>query len=188
MRWKAAVLVVACTATGSVGGARRPGDRRRSVVLVGAGPCRRWGFVTALAPFPVTTGLWLAASDVAGVFRSTDGGRTWTGATRGFENVDHRKVGAVEWDPFNPARAWACAGTARATGSAGAVLRTADAGVTWATVSTSAFCSGGVFSGSGVTDPHPARSAGCSSPTGRSGTGSGSAPSSTVCGDRRTPG
>ena len=155
MRWKAAVLVVACTATGLVAVPAGPG--------AAVAPSYSWeparvdggGFVTALAPSPVTTGLWLAASDVAGVFRSTDGGRTWTGATRGFENVDHRKVGAVEWDPFNPARAWACAGTARATGPAGAVLRTTDAGVTWATVSTSAFCSGGVFSGSGVTDAHP---------------------------------
>ena len=41
------------------------------------------GFVTALAPSPVTTGLWLAARPTwAGVFRSADGGRTWTGRRR----------------------------------------------------------------------------------------------------------
>ena len=155
MRWNAAVLVVACSATSLVAVPASPAAAVASSYSWEPARVDGGGFVTALAPSPVTTGLWLAASDVAGVFRSTDGGRTWSGATRGFESVDHRKVGAVEWDPFNPARAWACAGNARATGSAGAVLRTTDAGVTWATVSTAAFCSGGVFAGSGVTDAHP---------------------------------
>ncbi|HEY8092596.1 MAG TPA: hypothetical protein VID93_02405, partial [Acidimicrobiales bacterium] len=113
------------------------------------------GFVTVLAPSPATKDLWLAGSDVAGIFRSTDGGRTWLGSIKGFEGGDQRKVGAIEWDPFDAKRAWACVGTVRLTGPVGAVVRTTDAGLTWATVSTDALCSGGVFAGSGVADAHP---------------------------------
>ncbi len=155
MRLRTAVLVVAISTSGVAAVPAGPAAAVASSYAWEPARVDGGGFVTALAPSPVTAGLWLAASDVAGVFRSTDGGRTWAGATRGFENVDHRKVGAIAWDPFDPSAAWACAGTVRSNGSAGAILRTTDAGLTWATVSTSAFCTGGVFSGSGVTGPHP---------------------------------
>jgi hypothetical protein len=114
------------------------------------------GFLTVLAPSRVTKNLWLAGSDVAGIFRSVDGGKTWLGATRGFEGTNERKVGAIEWDPFNAKRAWACVGSFRkGLPVGGGVVRTTDAGLTWATISHDVMCSGGVFPDSGITGNHP---------------------------------
>jgi len=149
----AAIVVLALVVGGLVLVARRgrpsPPAYTWSPAAVDGG-----GFVTVLAPSTRRKGLWLAGSDVAGVFRSTDGGVTWTGASRGFEATDQRKVGAIEWDPFHAGRAWACVGTGGDAPSGG-VVRTTDSGVTWTTVSTKVFCSGGPNSLTDVGTDHP---------------------------------
>jgi len=116
--------------------------------------------MTVVAPSPLTKNLWLAGSDVAGVFRSTDGGKTWLGPTKGFEGNTQRKVAAIAWDPFNAKRAWACVGSYLAGVATGAIVRTTDAGLTWTTISTDVACSGGVFSGAGVPVGNHPRSTG----------------------------
>jgi hypothetical protein len=124
------------------------------------------GFMTVVAPSPLTKNLWLAGSDVAGVFRSTDGGKTWLGPTKGFEGTTQRKVAAIAWDPFNAKRAWACVGSyvlnpvTGGKNAIGAIVRTTDAGLTWSTISTDVACSGGVFSGAGVPVGNHPRSTG----------------------------
>ena len=62
------------------------------------------------------------AGDPAGVFRSTDGGATWTNVSGPVVDVD-----ALVVDPTNPDKAWVAAGT----WISARVWRTSDGGATW---------------------------------------------------------
>ena len=83
---------------------------------------------SALVP-GAAAGLWFAGSAGNGVFRTTDGGATWTGPGEAFAGL---LFGWVVVDPAADATLW----YANPWGGGAGVFRSLDAGATWANVST----------------------------------------------------
>lgn len=136
---------------------------RRGVAALTIATCTCWIFscfttqhakaVYDYAPFPTAGGgsvqsvnvsphdpnLVLAAVDVAGVFRSTDGGSTWTQAWSGLKNHFDFAMADVLFDPVDPNIVWAASGktwerTPGTFGHFGGLWRSDDAGQSWVRV------------------------------------------------------
>ncbi len=107
--------------------AAAPGYQWRVVPLDGGGS------IECLALSPHDPGLLLAGSDVGGVQRSTDGGRTWTLANRGLRHDADVAIADLEFHPTEPNLVYAATGKCfgRPTGDWGALLLSADAGRSW---------------------------------------------------------
>ena len=81
------------------------------------------GWVSSIAVHPSDTSrVWvtLSSSSAGRVYRSDDGGSTWTDVTAGLPNLP---VNSVEVDPWNANRAWVALDLG--------VWQTLDAGTTW---------------------------------------------------------
>ena len=109
-----------------------------SAALLGAGPYTAqagvnvWSslgpsgaLVNALVADPATAGTLYAGTLTSGVFKSTDGGATWTIANTGLTNPD---VSALAADPSTPGTLYA--------GTDGGVFKSTDGGRTWGLAST----------------------------------------------------
>jgi photosystem II stability/assembly factor-like uncharacterized protein len=99
-------------------------------------PTAGGGAIMHVAASPHDPNLVLAAGDVSGVFRSTDGGQTWNPAWGGLKNHYDFSVADVLFDPVNPNVAWAASGKTwdQSPGNwthRGNLWRSADAGQTW---------------------------------------------------------
>ena len=139
MRWKAAVLVVACIGHRLGGGARRPGGRRRAGLLVGAGPCRRRGVHDRAGAVP---GDDRALARRLGCGRGLPQHRRRPDVARGDRRLRGRRTSARSAPsrgiPSTRSGPGPASGPCGPRGPVGGVVRTTDAGVTWTTVSTSA--------------------------------------------------
>jgi photosystem II stability/assembly factor-like uncharacterized protein len=83
------------------------------------------GTVTALVADPRASQTVLAGTATAGVFRSTDGGATWTASNQGMGLPGQvTRVNALRLDPLRPERAYAV--------TDGSVFKSADGGRSWA--------------------------------------------------------
>lgn len=86
------------------------------------------GRVVSIAPHPIDANTCYIASASGGVWKTTDGGTTWTPLTDQLSNMNH---GAIAIDPSNPDTIYAGTGE-YTTGSLGdGLFRSTDAGATW---------------------------------------------------------
>lgn len=97
------------------------------------------GRVSALAMQPGNNSVVYAGGAQGGVWKTTNGGGTWTPLTDGECSL---AIGAIEIDPVNPSIIYA--GTGEFTNSSASyygcgVLRSVDAGVTWTQLGASTF-------------------------------------------------
>jgi photosystem II stability/assembly factor-like uncharacterized protein len=86
------------------------------------------GRITSLAIDPGKPAILYAATPVAGVFKSTDGARSWRPTGNGLERVGFASTLAV--DPHNPGTVY-LGGTRVWEGTAGGVFKTTDGGRSW---------------------------------------------------------
>jgi photosystem II stability/assembly factor-like uncharacterized protein len=96
-----------------------------------AGPLNIGGRVTALAVHPSLPQRIFAGAADGGVFRSDDGGGSWTPV---FDEIGNLSIGALAIDPSDPATVYAGTGEANASGDSFAgigLLRSTDAGAHW---------------------------------------------------------
>lgn len=85
------------------------------------------GFQNVVAIDPFDSRMVLAGADVAGVARSTDGGKTWARANRGLGEPAARHVAAILFSPIHRGQVYLAAGK-RGTGG---IWVSGDGGSTW---------------------------------------------------------
>lgn len=116
------------------------------------------GYITGLIQHPVISGIVYARCDVAGVFRSSDGGETWETLNGGLTKAYHHQVQSFTISPHHPEVLFRCSGEVRSRKFYGSVHKSADGGHSWQEV-----CTGMGFYGNGPTrmygeviaaDPH----------------------------------
>ncbi|NOY81070.1 MAG: hypothetical protein GXP31_08705 [Kiritimatiellaeota bacterium] len=95
------------------------------------------GAVMTVEISPHDPNLILAGSDVGGVFRSEDAGRSWRSASRGLDTRGDRAVADFLWDGADPAVVYLAAGECfgRPRGRYGGLWRSSDFGKSWVLVS-----------------------------------------------------
>ena len=89
------------------------------------GPIGGNGMAVAVAPSEPTT--IYAGTNGGGIFKSTDGGATWSAVGGGISSPGDWNVEALVVDPKTPARAYA----AVSSGASGGVFRTTNGGASW---------------------------------------------------------
>jgi photosystem II stability/assembly factor-like uncharacterized protein len=89
------------------------------------------GYITGLIPDPNTPGRIWARCDVAGVFLSEDGGRSFRAMNRGMTASSNHSVESFALSPHDPKVLFRCSGEARAGKSFGFIHGSWDGGQTW---------------------------------------------------------
>jgi photosystem II stability/assembly factor-like uncharacterized protein len=89
------------------------------------------GYITGLIPDPNTPGRIWARCDVAGVFLSEDGGRSFRAMNRGMTASSHHSVESFALSPHDPKVLFRCSGEARGGKSFGFIHGSWDGGETW---------------------------------------------------------
>lgn len=120
------------------------------------------GFIAGLLQDPRRPNIVYARSDVAGVFKSVDGGRSWATKNNGITGYHQHDIQTFAISPNNPDILFRCSGSVRGGRFFGAIHKSDDAGESWRLV-----CRDATFYGNGEgrnfgemiqVDPHdPAR-------------------------------
>lgn len=112
-----------------------------SNALLGGG-----GYITGLIQHPASSGIVYVRCDVAGVFRSSDGGETWETLNGGLTKAYHHQVQSFAVSPHHPEVLFRCSGEVRSHKFYGSVHKSGDGGNSWQEV-----CTGMGFYGNGPT-------------------------------------
>lgn len=92
------------------------------------------GYITGLVQSPLSPREIFARCDVAGVFRSRDGGRSWVAINQGMTECHHHMVQSIAVSPHEPNLLFRCSGDARENRIFGTVHRSEDGGESWTEV------------------------------------------------------
>lgn len=116
------------------------------------------GYITGLLQHPSDSGILYARCDVAGVFRSNDGGETWETLNRGLTEAYEHQVQSFAISRQRPEVLFRCSGEVRSRKFYGSIHKSSDGGLSWREV-----CADMGFYGNGPTrmygeviavDPH----------------------------------
>jgi len=89
------------------------------------------GYITGIVQSPAAPDIWYSRCDVAGVFKSLDGGATWEAINAGMERWFHHSVRSIALDPSNPNILFRCSGDMRNKKMFGSIHKSTDAGKSW---------------------------------------------------------
>lgn len=89
------------------------------------------GYITGLLQDPFHSAKWYARCDVAGVFVSEDGGRSWKARNSGTRLSHHHSVQSFCASPHEPEVLFRCSGEARGMDLIGTIHKSTDGGSTW---------------------------------------------------------
>mgnify|MGYP005840171631 CR=1 FL=1 len=89
------------------------------------------GYITGVLQDPVNTDILYARCDVAGMFKSTDRGRSWKSVNNGMCLCHHHSVQSFAINPLNPEVLLRCSGEARGKSIFGTIHKSIDAGESW---------------------------------------------------------
>lgn len=92
---------------------------------------RGGGFIAGILQDPVTPDMLYARADVAGVFKSTDGGRSWTAKNHGMTDCHQHDVRSFALSPRDPRVLFRASGSVRGWKGFGTIHKSIDAGETW---------------------------------------------------------
>ena len=114
-----------------------------------AGPARadvryRWknsefgggGYVTGILQHPAHPGILYIRTDVAGIFSSNDGGKTWKAMNSGMTEGYHHNVESFALSRMSPNVLFRASGEARGHRMVSAIHKSTDGGATWKLVTT----------------------------------------------------
>jgi uncharacterized protein (TIGR03437 family) len=91
-----------------------------------------FAYLQALAPDPTAPGTLYAGASDAGMFKTVDGGATWTGIDQGIADP---QIYALALDPVNPTVLYAGGGSGNGnTAGSGTLYRSTDSGANWSLV------------------------------------------------------
>lgn len=89
------------------------------------------GYITGLIQHPSNPDILYGRCDVAGVFKSTDRGKSWTPINNGTTEYFHHSVDGFAISPHHPNVIFRCSGDARGNKTFGSVHKSTDGGNSW---------------------------------------------------------
>ena len=89
------------------------------------------GYVTGIIQHPDNSNILYIRTDVAGVFSSIDGGKSWTAINNGMTEGYHHNVESFAMSRMNPNVLFRASGEARGHVMVSAIHKTTDGGITW---------------------------------------------------------
>jgi photosystem II stability/assembly factor-like uncharacterized protein len=102
------------------------------------------GFIEGLLQDPVHSNILYARADVAGVFKSTDGARSWKSINNGITGYHAHDIRSIALNMHEPSVLFRCSGSIRGKDFFGAIHKSTDGGESWRRV-----CSNADFYGNG---------------------------------------
>jgi len=104
------------------------------------------GFIEGILQDPVNPDVMYARSDVAGVFKSADRGRSWRAINHGMTDCHQHDIQSFAISPHNPQVLFRCSGSVRGKTFFGTIHKTINGGEVWYPV-----CHKASFFGNGET-------------------------------------
>ena len=89
------------------------------------------GYITGMIQDPSNPDILYARSDVAGVFKSVDGGQTWKVKNKGMTKAHHHNVESICLSPHHPKILFRASGDARNSSIFGSIHKSVDGGESW---------------------------------------------------------
>ena len=94
------------------------------------------GYVTGMLQHPENPNIVYIRTDVAGIFKSVDGGKCWKAINNGMTEGYHHNVESFAMSAMNPNVLFRASGEARGHKMVSAIHKTTDGGMTWKLVTT----------------------------------------------------
>lgn len=89
------------------------------------------GYITGLMQDPIDGNILYSRSDVAGMFKSVDGGHSWRMINSGLDKMSDSYCHSMAMDPFNHRVLLRASGDVRGFQFTGRIHRSVDGGMTW---------------------------------------------------------